>query len=236
MGRDTNKVTVLERRLYTYADVDDLARLPAGTARRWLEGYSRGSRDYPPLLRERSDPSAEGFVSWGEFVEADLVGRYRRKKVPVQRLRPVIKRLRDELQTPYPLALERPLVFDRHLIRAAQDAEGLPKDLELIVEDLNSGQLIAAPIVDQFLESVEYENDVIARLYPAGKTSPVRIDPLRAFGQPTVRSVRTDRLQEAFMAGDGFEVLAEIYELPVEDIQAAIRYEAHRADSYRRAA
>lgn len=225
---------LLDRRLYSFADVDDLARLPAGTARRWLEGYPRGRKNYPPLLRER--PTGNELATWGEFVEADLVGRYRHKGVPVQHLRPVIQRLRDELQTPYPLALERPLVLQKRLIRAAQEREHLPRKLELVIEDLKTGQLILAPIVEEFIQSVDYEEDVATRLHPAGRDSPVQIDPLRAFGQPTVRAVRTDRLAEAFMAGDSLEGLAEIYELPEKHVEAAIRYETLRAEAHRRAA
>lgn len=230
---DRGQIILLERRLYSFADVDDLARLPPGTARRWLEGYDRGGKSYRPLLRERA--SGNELATWGEFVEADLVGRYRRKDVSVLQLRPVIERLRDELQTPYPLALERPLVLNHQLIRAAQTEFHVPRQLELVIEDLKTRQLRLAPIVEDFIESVDYEEDVAVRLRPIGKESPVQIDPLRAFGRPTVRSVRTERIAEAFMAGDSIEGLAEIYELPLEHIEAAIRFETLRADSRRAA-
>jgi len=34
-------VSLLDRAIYSYADVDRLVGLPAGTARRWLNGYER---------------------------------------------------------------------------------------------------------------------------------------------------------------------------------------------------
>ena|SRR5215475_6285431 len=45
--------SVLDRRVHVMSDVDLYLGLPSGTARRWIEGYSRGGRTYPPVIRER---------------------------------------------------------------------------------------------------------------------------------------------------------------------------------------
>jgi uncharacterized protein (DUF433 family) len=222
------KLVVLDRRLYSFAEVDDLAGLPPGTARRWLEGYVRGSRFYEPLLR--AEPTGDELATWGEFVEADLVGRYRRKGVPVQQLRPVIMRLRGELGTDYPLALERPLTLGRAVVRAAQTAFGVHRRAELVIEDLRTRQLILAPTVADFVASIGYKDNAAVRLHPDGMDSPVRIDPRRAFGRPTVRAVRTERVFEAFLGGDSVESLAEMYELAAGGVQSAIRFESSRAE------
>ena len=42
---------LLDRAIYSYADVDRFVGVPAGTARRWLEGYEREGRFYDPVLR-----------------------------------------------------------------------------------------------------------------------------------------------------------------------------------------
>lgn len=57
------------------------------------------------------------------------------------------------------------------------------------------------------------------------------IDPLRQFGEPVVRSVRTDVLAEHFRAGDPVEMLADIFELPRTDVEQALRYELNLATS-----
>jgi hypothetical protein len=82
----------------------------------------RGSKFYEPLLR--SEPTGDELATWGAFVDADLVGRYRRRGLPVQQVRPVIMPLRDELHTDYPLATERPLTLGRAVVRAAQTEFG----------------------------------------------------------------------------------------------------------------
>jgi hypothetical protein len=64
-------VSVLDRRVYVMPDVDLYLGLPSGTARRWIDGYSRGGRSYPPVIRE--EPTGDETVAWGEFVETRLL-------------------------------------------------------------------------------------------------------------------------------------------------------------------
>jgi hypothetical protein len=64
---------LLDWPLYEMSQVDDLIRLPNGTARRWIEGYTRGSRFYPPVIADH--PLGTELVTWGEFVEVQLMAR-----------------------------------------------------------------------------------------------------------------------------------------------------------------
>lgn len=213
----------LDRRLYAFAELDQLIGLHSGTARRWLEGYVRRGKQYPPLLRQET--TGDELATWGEFVEAGLVAEYRDKGVSVQHLRMVIVRLREELQVPYPLAHGRPFRLDRELIRDLQQETGLPGPLNLVVA--RTDQLMLAAPVERYLERVEFDaDDTPIRVHPSGPGSLVRFDPLRAFGRPTVDGISTDRLNEAFVAGDSLEYLASIYELPLAAAEAAIRYES----------
>ncbi len=219
-------VALLDRRLYTYAQIDTVAGLNSGTARRWLEGYTRRGTYFPPLLR--SDSTGDELATWGEFVEVDLVARYRRKGISVIHLRPMIERLREEVGGRYPLAQAEPLVYGRELIWRIQGEEQIPKPLQIVMQ-LGDGQLVLAPLAEQFFESVEWEGSIARRIMPDGPGSPVRIDPGFAFGRPTVRGIRTDRLAEAFRAGDSIELLARGYEVEEADVEAAIRHETNRA-------
>jgi hypothetical protein len=64
--------SLLDRAIYSYADVDRLVGVCSGTARRWLEGYSRKGHFYAPVLRP--EPTGSDVVTWGEMVEARLPG------------------------------------------------------------------------------------------------------------------------------------------------------------------
>ncbi|MGH7573333.1 MAG: DUF433 domain-containing protein, partial [Gemmatimonadota bacterium] len=65
----------------------------------------------------------------------------------------------------------------------------------------------------------------VRRLHPAGLASPVVIDPLVRFGRPSVEGVATERLWELFDAGESITEIAGDYDLPTEQIAAAIAYE-----------
>lgn len=57
--------SMLDRDAYVYAEVDRLIGLPAGTAKRWINGYERGGKEHPPILRVM--PRDTAWVTWGEF-------------------------------------------------------------------------------------------------------------------------------------------------------------------------
>ena len=214
--------SLLDRAIYSYADVDRLVGLRAGTARRWLDGYTRGRAFYEPVLRAES--TDQDLVTWGEFVEARLLAEFRDRKVSIQRMRPAIVRLREEFGN-YPLAHARPWldVDGRELVRLVQDEVGLEDSLQFVV--VRNGQLLLTAGTERFRGSVEYDGGVVTALRPAGATPDVLMDPQRSFGQPALRNVRTDVLAEDFRAGAGREELADLYELTPEQVDQAIRFE-----------
>lgn len=56
-------LSLLDRPVYTFREVDRLLGMNQGTARRWIDGYARGSRLYPPIVRE--ERTGESWVTWG---------------------------------------------------------------------------------------------------------------------------------------------------------------------------
>jgi len=224
-------VSVLERRVYVMSDVDLFLGLPSGTARRWIDGYSRGGRTYEPVIRE--DSSGDETVAWGEFVETRLLAGYRARGVSLQRLRPAVQLLRRELGTPYPLATAQPYldVAGRELIMRVQDQTGIERPLWLVV--VRSGQLVLADPAQEFADRAEFtgRDRIVSGLRTEADTPDVRIDPLRQTGQPVVRSVPTAVLAEGFRAGEDVDTLADLYELSSDQVLQAIRYEMRAAQT-----
>lgn len=213
---------LLDRAIYSYADVDRLVGVHAGTARRWLEGYSRGGTFYPPVLRP--EPTGADIVTWGEMVEARLLAEFRSRDVPVQRMRPAIIRLRAEFG-PYPLAHARTLldVEGRELVRYVEDEVGLDRRLRLVV--VRNDQYVLTEMTERFRAAVEYEDGVVSRFRPEARTPDVLMDAQRAFGQPAVRNVRTETIAEAYRAGTGRDEIADLFDLTNEQVDAALRFE-----------
>lgn len=214
--------SLLDRAIYSYADVDRLVGLRKGTARRWLEGYSRQGRNYAPVLRP--DPTGSDEVTWGEMVEARLLAEFRDRNVPVHRLRPAVERLRETWGR-YPLAHARPFleVEGRELVQVVQREVGLDRGLQLVV--VRDGQLVLSEAAHRFSAAVEYGQEVVQSLRPNARTPQVVMDPRRSFGQPAVRNVRTESLAEDFRAGTTPEELSDLYDLDRDQVDAAIRFE-----------
>jgi uncharacterized protein (DUF433 family) len=217
---------VLGREFYPVAEAARLLRIPPSTLRWWLEGRVIRGKQYPPVVRE--EPSGSGLVTWGEFVEAGNLREYRRRDVPLGELRRFIDALRQELRVPYPLAHFQPFVSThRRLVLELQRAAQVPDEFGLVLE-VTTGQLLLGRAAESFIERVEFspEGDQPAvRIFPAGRDSPVVIDPQRGFGAPSIRGVRTDALTELVEAGEPPEAVAEDFGLGVELVKAAVAFE-----------
>ncbi len=216
--------SILERPVYGISEAAALLGLRPDRARAWVDGYERQGSFYAPVIRE--ERTGEDLLTWGEFVELGYLREYRRKGVPLQRLRPVIDELRKEFKTPYPLATAKPYLLGKELVLQLQERNEIPRAIAIVVA---SGQTIAfADEANRFLKKVEFdppEDGDVHRLYPAGTASPVVIDPLLRFGRPTVHGVATERLWELFDAGESVGIIADGYELTEELVRSAVAYE-----------
>jgi len=230
----TIAVTHLERPTYGMGQVDQLLRLNSGTARRWIDGYDRGGKEYRPVVRPaRTD---EPLVTWGEFVECGFLAQYRSAGVPLINLRPVVDRLRDELGVRYPLAHKRLYVAGRDLVERVQTETDLDGELAIVVR---TGQVMAdadglrplalSPSAQEFFDAARWgdtDGDAyVAQLAAPGSGGEVVFDPRRSFGSPTVAGIRTDVIAEEVGAGSDAGVVAKGFGITPEQVTAAVRYE-----------
>jgi len=217
-------VPILTRPVYGVSEAAGLLGLRPDRTRAWLDGYEGRGVRYPPVIRVES--TGDDVVTWGEFVELGYLREYRRKGVPLQRLRPVIDELRREFGTPYPLATAQPYIYGKDLVLELQRKNDIPRAIAIVVQ---SGQTIAlADDAMRFFKKVEFElpdDGDVRRLRPAGLASPVVIDPLVRFGRPSVDGVATERLWELHDAGDSVEEIADGYYMTPEGVRAAVAYE-----------
>lgn len=211
----------LTRDTYSVAEAARLLRVSPAALRWWLEGRE----PYRPVIRP--EPTGSGYVTWGEFAEAWFLRGYRKRR-NLQRLRPFIARLREELDVLHPLATRQPFVGPGlELTWRTQQAEKLPDDLAIVYE-IDSGQLVLTPVAGQFMEQVHFaEEDPRWALciLPQGGDSPVVIDPEYSFGSPTVRGIRTGVIAELADAGESVEEVAEDFSLSPADVKAAVAFE-----------
>lgn len=223
------KIEVLDRKLYAVAEAARLLTIPPARLRRWLDGATISERRYPPVIRVKRTGSDD--VTWAEFIEAGFLREYRQRKVPLQRMRPMIDALREDFGVPYPLAHFKPAVDtnSRELVLKAQERINLEDQLLLIRRHGKRGgtwQLQWAAPVMKFLDKVEFDpRGVAERMRPLGGDVPVAIDPEIQFGIPQVGGIRTETIAEAYAEIGDEERTAELWGLDVKDVRAALQWE-----------
>ncbi|MEA2902465.1 MAG: hypothetical protein QOH36_2352 [Actinomycetota bacterium] len=215
---------ILDREMFAEAEAARLLQVAQGTLHYWLEGGTRGNRDYLPILRPKATQSRT--VTWGEFVEAGLLRQYRRKlHVPMAELRAVIEQLRDELGVPYPLAHFKPFVGPgQRLLLEVQETTGLPGDYWLVA--IADGQPTLTAPSETFVERVEWADDLAVGWRPAGDPrSPVRMRPDERFGLPAIGGIKTEIIWEHLAADETFDEVAEQLDLKVDEVHWAHAFE-----------
>jgi len=221
---------LLARPTYGMAQVDWVLRLHPGTARRWIDGYERHGKAYPPIVRLKQ--TGDDIVTWGEFTETRLLSEFRDAGIPIQRMRPAVEGLRETFDLRHPLAYALPYLEERgrELVLKVQKEVGLEKQLQLVV--IRNGQLALTTQTDQFVRSVDFgDQGVVQRMHPLPDLKLVWLDPLRQFGEPVVRSVPTAVIAEQARAGDSPARIAHLYDLSDDEVWQAIRYELLRSEA-----
>ena len=156
---------LVNREMYSIKEAAHLLDIRPATLRWWLEGRDH----HPPVLR--TEPSGSPNVTWGEFVEARFLREYRKHR-SLQRLRPVIERLRQEFGVEHPLAHLKPFVGPGlSMTLAAQTSAGLAYELA-VVHEIATGQLILSFKAEDFIRLIEF--------HPDGDQAARRIRPRRS--------------------------------------------------------
>jgi uncharacterized protein (DUF433 family) len=164
-------------------------------------------------------------VTWAEFVEAGLLSQYRRvDKVALDDVRRFMIILREKTGERYPLAHARTWALTpRRVTLEAQDEAGLEGEYLLYAPVDN--QVLLLPPAQRFLDRVGYKDDAAVMWRPAGRESPVVIDPELRSGKPSVDGISTSVLKEHSDEGYSYEEIARDFNLAVRDVELAVAYE-----------
>jgi uncharacterized protein (DUF433 family) len=220
---------LLTRPLYSYAEADRLAKVPRGTSRRWVKGYTywseRGEKIAQPPITAGPDAKPEAGVSFFDLVGIKAIAGLKRLGFSTQAIRKVVTYCQDQLQFDYPLATETFKADRRRIYMQAGDGRLLE-----VLGGQRGAQAWDA-ILDPFLDKLDYENELARRWWPLGKDEPVVVDPAYGFGAPVIvgSGVRTELVAERAEVGDKPEVIAYDFNLTPEQIQSALRLESQLA-------
>jgi uncharacterized protein (DUF433 family) len=153
----------------------------------------------------------------------------RRAGVPLQRIRPALARLDEELGLQHALASRRLYTDGAEVLydygETGEDEEAARAARELVV--VRSDQRVFNEVVDAYLRRLDFADDGYVHLIrlPAYEVAEVVVDPDRGFGQP-IFARGAARLEDAlalFRAGEPLDVVAEEYGVPRAELEDAVR-------------
>ena len=227
--------------LYTVADAARIVDVHPSTLATWAKGYTRRPSSGqpvvgPPIITATvADRRGEPTIPFVGLAEALVLAAVRRSGVPMQRVRPALDALQEEIGVEHALASRRlftdgaELLYDFGESRRGTD-EG-DRALELVV--VRSGQRVFADLIREYLQRIEYAEDGYAALIsvPAYKRAEVVADPTRSFGAPIFRSggARVEDVLERFWSGDTLGDVAREFGVPVGQIEDVVRVTSRRA-------
>lgn len=200
--------------LYSFAEAARLLRVPAARVRRWID-------ERKGVVRRRFAAESD-MLSFLELMELYFVKAFREQGVSLDTIRKASQAAARKFHAEYPFAVKR-FDTDGRAIFATLIKEN-PKDV--LIEDLEKGQLVFEKIVKPFFRRIEYRNEAI-RFWPMEPRGRVVLDPGRSFGKPidAETGVPTRAIYDAVMAGQDHKTVAAWFGVPVRCVDAAVEFE-----------
>lgn len=209
--------------LYTLTEASRYLLVPTSTLTTWVKGYERrppassAVKKGPIVTALPGRERGQARLPFIGVAEAYVLNAFRRAGVPMQRIRPSIDWLLENVG-PHALA-SRDLYTDgaEVLWNFAQHAgEGSPD--EQVVKRLivpRSGQYVFKDIVAHYLKQIRFGDDKFAEMIrlPQYGDADVVLDPYRGYGQPVFdrSGAKVADALGPLRAGETFEAVAEDY-------------------------
>lgn len=220
--------------LYTVSEAARYLDVPKSTLRRWAQGYdwtSRGRAAHSDALLTTVSgvTRLDATIPFVGLAEGLVLAAIRDSGVPLQRIRPALAKLDEELGLRHALASRRLYTDGAEVLMDVSATLNDPDDIkamnELVV--VRNGQRVLNEAVRTYLRRLEFGPDGYVGLIhlPAYSIADVVVDPSRGFGQP-IFATGGARLEDAlalFRAGESVEGVATEFRIPKADLEDAIR-------------
>jgi len=210
----------LSRAIFTLREAAGYLDVPKSTIHAWARPATG-----EPLITVFPRRGAQATVPFIGFAEAYVLAAFRRAGVPLQRIRPAVDALAQNIGLEHALASKRLYTDGAEVLydyAAERDEDDL---LELVV--VRTGQYQFSEVVRDYLKRITYGSDGWAsrvRL-PSYQRADVVVDPRVAFGLPLVvhGGARVEDLVDRFVAGDTLADIAFDFDVPPEEVEDVIR-------------
>lgn len=216
--------------IYPASEAARLAELDPRRLRRWIAGYTFADktgarRASKPVFSNAARRDGKHLVlSFLDLVEARFVKVFLDKGVSLPTIRLVAEEAERLFRTKHPFCIKR-FETDGETILARMDTED--QDGERLL-DLKRKHFVFPAVFNPLLHSLDYaESGDAVRWWPRGKSTPIVLDPKRAFGAAIVArsAVPTRALFDAHRAGETAESIARWFRVGIDEVDAAIAFE-----------
>ena len=211
--------------IYTVADAARLTGASPAQVRGWLDGHPNGAM---PLLRNEFERMGHRVtLGFKNLIECYFVHAFAQEGLSIQSIRFMADEAKRILQDDHPFTLQVVFKTDgRRIFAEILNKASRRKELY----DLKTRNWSMERIMRPFLRApVEFKAGHASTWYPPKTQAPnVVVDPLAAFGQPTIKGygVPTSALVDALRAESGdYSAVASWYEVPQTAVREAERFE-----------
>jgi uncharacterized protein (DUF433 family) len=217
--------TLLARGLYSVPAAARLIGATPDQLKRWAFGYERrGTWHEAAITADLEELGGDRVLTFLDLVELLFIHGLRSAGHSFPRIHEAHRVLSQLLDTEHPFALKKGF-SDPGGIYALLEREDQG---DLLVELKGAGQIAMWPTLHRYLRQLEFNlDDVAERWYPAGRASPIVVDPRVSFGAPVIEgtAVETAALTELYQNEDSLEELAWLYDLEPAQVMAAVEFE-----------
>ncbi len=231
MNEAAQNVDELARGVYLLPDVARLSALNAPRVRRWLTGYGFNSssgtvrRSRPLFQAERG--AGERVFTFLDLVEILFVKTFLDEGVSMRTIRLVQDDAAKEFNVRHPFCVKK-FETDGETILERFNRDGREHLL-----DRKRQRFVDVIVFNPLIKTLAYDrvSREAMRWWPMGKNVPVVVDPKYSFGAPSVESagVTTATLFASFKANKSAEKVADWFNVTLEEVRAAARFEESRA-------
>ncbi|GBF58861.1 putative antitoxin VapB45 [Candidatus Phycosocius bacilliformis] len=195
----------LETPNYEVGEAARYAKVSVATVTRWHQNTMLSARR--PRLK----------LSYLQLIELAVVSACKAAGMKLREIRLAREFFAKEFKTPHPFA-KLELKTDG-VDLATRDCHS-----NLMIGN-RSGQLAWNEVIGRQFRDFDYDGDLVSRWRVAGADSPIIIDPGVRFGSPHVAGVPTYLIYDRIMHGESYRDLAEDYEIPEDQLRAAVCFE-----------
>jgi uncharacterized protein (DUF433 family) len=202
---------------YQVKDAARYARVSPQTVLNWQKnGLKAGS-----ALSSREKGIS---LSYMQLVELAFVSALRGLGVKLEDIRGARDYMAQKFNAEYPFAqLKFKTDGQDILMELPRFERGALKDKLIKVN--KGGQTTWTEIIGDKFEEFDYSKGLAVRWNPAGKNSPIQIDPRVSFGAPAVGGVATWAIKGRWEAGESVEDIAEDFSINTNYVSKALEFE-----------